>query len=129
MQGLSDGYFVLPATISGELSKQLGAPAVSTSDVVFSEAEDEVRERIGHFLGMRGSRTAEWYHRKLGSILWEYCGMGRNADGLNRAIGEIAELRQDFWSDLNVPGDGASLNQSLEKAGRVADFIDLGALL
>jgi len=129
MQGLSDGYFVLPATISGELSKQLGGAAVSTSDSVFAEAEDEVRERIGHFLGMRGSRTAEWYHRKLGRILWEYCGMARNADGLNHALGEIAELREDFWSDLNVPGDGASLNQSLEKAGRVADFIDLGALL
>jgi succinate dehydrogenase / fumarate reductase flavoprotein subunit len=129
MQGLSDGYFVLPATISGELAKQLGSPPVSTSDPVFAEAEDDVRERNAHFLGMRGSHTADWYHRKLGRILWEYCGMARNAEGLTHALVEIAELRQDFWSDLNVPGDDRSLNQSLERAGRVADFIELGELL
>jgi succinate dehydrogenase / fumarate reductase flavoprotein subunit len=129
MQGLADGYFVLPATISGELSKQLGTAPVSTTDPAFQEAEEAVRERQGHLLGLRGSRTADWFHRKLGRTLWEYCGMARNAEGLAHARKEIAQLREEFWSDVNVPGDGQSLNQSLEKAGRVADFIELGELL
>jgi succinate dehydrogenase / fumarate reductase flavoprotein subunit len=78
---------------------------------------------------MNGSRTAEWFHRKLGRTLWEYCGMARNAEGLTHALKEIGQLREEFWSDLNVPGDERSFNQSLEKAGRVADFIELGELL
>jgi succinate dehydrogenase / fumarate reductase flavoprotein subunit len=129
MQGLADGYFVLPATISGELTKQLGSPPVSTSDAVFADAEADVQDRIGQLTGMHGSRTAEWFHRRLGRILWENCGMARNADGLTRALDEIGELREEFWSDLNVPGDAMSFNQSLEKAGRVADFIELGELM
>ncbi|MGE5595094.1 MAG: fumarate reductase/succinate dehydrogenase flavoprotein subunit [Hyphomicrobiales bacterium] len=129
MQGLADGYFILPATISGELANQLGNPAADPAAPEFKEAEDAVRERISRLLSIRGKHSVDWYHRRLGRILWDYCGMARNADGLKHATSEIYGLRQEFWADVNVLGDGESLNQSLEKAGRVADFFELGLLM
>ncbi len=129
MQGLSDGYFVLPATISGELGSRLGEPLPSTASPAFKEAEASVRDRVSSFLNIKGSNSVDYYHRKLGRTLWEYCGMSRTADGLNHARSEISKLREEFWQDLKVLGDDESLNQSLEKAGRVADFFELGELL
>ncbi len=129
MQGLADGYFVLPATISDYLAGQLGQPAPSLDGPAFKEAEAAVRERVGKLLGIKGSRSVDWFHRKLGRALWEHCGMGRNADGLKTAMSEIGTLREEFWNDVRVLGDGESLNQSLEKAGRVADFMELGELM
>jgi succinate dehydrogenase / fumarate reductase flavoprotein subunit len=129
MQGLADGYFILPATLSAYLADWLNTPLMPTDAQEFSAAEGEVRERINRLLTINGSQTADALHRRLGHIMWDYCGMARNADGLKKARTEIASLREEFWSDLRVLGDGESLNQSLEKAGRVADFIELGELL
>ncbi len=129
MQGLADGYFVLPATISDYLAGQLGQPAPAADGPAFKEAEAAVRERVSTLLGIKGSRSVDWFHRKLGRTLWEYCGMGRNAEGLKTAMSEIGRLREEFWNDVRVLGDGESLNQSLEKAGRVADFMELGELM
>lgn len=129
MQGLADGYFVLPATISEYLAGQLGQAAPDPAGAAFMEAETAVRERVSRLLGIKGSRSVDWFHRKLGRTLWEHCGMGRNAEGLQTALAEIGSLREEFWNDVRVLGDGESLNQSLEKAGRVADFMELGELL
>jgi succinate dehydrogenase / fumarate reductase, flavoprotein subunit len=129
MQGLSDGYFILPATISEDLAKQLGTPAMSTDSAPFKEAEEAVRARTMTLLGIRGTKTVDSFHRRLGRILWENCGMARNAEGLTKARKEIGELREEFWSDVKVLGDNLSLNQSLERAGRVADFMELGELM
>ncbi len=129
MQGLADGYFVLPTTISGDLAQQLNQKPVPPDDPVFREAEDAVRERVTKLLSINGTHTPDYFHRKLGRILWDRIGMARNAAGLQKAREEIAELRDEFWRDLRVLGDGESLNQSLEKAGRVADFFELGELL
>ena len=129
MQGLADGYFVLPATIAGELANQLGSAPVSTSDPAFREAEEGVRERVGRLVGIKGEHSADYYHRKFGRVLWDYCGMARTAEGLTKAIDEIGELREDFWKNLKIVGDGAGFNQSLERAGRVADFFELGELM
>jgi succinate dehydrogenase / fumarate reductase, flavoprotein subunit len=129
MQGLADGYFVLPATIAGDLAEQLGTAPVPTTAAAFQEAETEVRERVNRLLTTRGTQTVDGLHRKLGRILWDYCGMARNAEGLTKAITEITDLRQEFWSDVKVLGESESLNQSLEKAGRVADFFELADLM
>ena len=110
MQGLADGYFVLPTTIAGELANQLGSAPVSTSDPAFREAEEGVRERVSRLLGIKGEHSADYYHRKFGRILWDYCGMARTAEGLTKAIGEIGELREDFYKNLKIVGDGASFN-------------------
>ncbi|MBA4180265.1 MAG: succinate dehydrogenase flavoprotein subunit [Anaerolinea sp.] len=129
MQGLADGYFVLPATVPGELANQLGSAPVATTDAAFRDAEEAVTERVSRFLGTGGSHSPDFYHRKLGRILWDNCGMARNAGGLKKAIEEIGNLREDFERDLKILGNGDSLNQSLEKAGRVADFFELGQLM
>jgi succinate dehydrogenase / fumarate reductase flavoprotein subunit len=129
MQGLADGYFVLPSTISGELAQQLNQKPVPTDDPVFCDAENAVRDRVTKFLSINGTHTPDYFHRKLGHILWEYIGMARNAAGLQKAREEIGALREEFWRDLRILGDGESLNQSLEKAGRVADFFEFGELL
>ena len=129
MQGLADGYFVLPTTIAGELANQLGAEPVSTSDPAFREAEEGVRERVGRLVGIKGEHSVDYYHRKFGRVLWDYCGMARTAEGLTKAIDEIGELREDFWKNLKIVGDGEGFNQSLERAGRVADFFELGELM
>jgi len=129
MQGLADGYFVLPATISGYLAGQLGQSAPASDGPEFKEAELAVCERINRLLTINGSHSMDWFHRKLGQILWDRCGMARNAQGLKQAGNEIAALREQYWTDVRVLGDGESLNQSLERAGRVADFLELGELL
>lgn len=129
MQGLADGYFVLPYTIGDFLADKLNEEKVGTDHEAFVEAETAVRDRIETLLSIDGTRTVDWFHRELGRIMIEYCGLERSEDGLTKAIGEIQQLRREFWRDVRVPGSGDSLNQSLEKAGRVADFLELGELM
>ena len=129
MQGLADGYFVLPATISDYLAPQLGASPVSTDDAVFTRAEAEVGDQVRRFLSVKGSRSVDWFHRELGKIMWENCGMARSRESLEKALSDIPPLREAFWSDVRVLGDDESFNQSLERAGRVADFLEFGELL
>jgi succinate dehydrogenase / fumarate reductase flavoprotein subunit len=128
MQGLADGYFVLPYTI-GDYLAGTTLDAVDTSHAEFRAAEQAVRDRQARFLGIRGRRTVDSFHKELGKVMWDYCGMARDRDGLTRAIGLIQGIKEEFWQNLNVPGSADSLNQSLEKAGRVADFIELGELM
>ena len=129
MQGVADGYFVLPATISNYLSDWLNVDPVPTNDPVFVEAEAAVRARAQRFLSIQGTRSVDHFHRRLGNIMIEYCGMSRSREGLEKAIDEIASLKDEFWRDLRVLGDDESLNQSLERAGRVADFLELADLM
>ena len=128
MQGLADGYFVLPYTIGGYLAEQKREP-MTTAAPEFKQAETVVRDQTKRFLAMRGKRTVDSFHRELGKIMWDDCGMARNKAGLERAIKQIPVLREEFWKDVTVLGDGESVNQSLEKAGRVADFLEFGELL
>jgi succinate dehydrogenase / fumarate reductase flavoprotein subunit len=128
MQGLSDGYFIIPYTIGNYLAtNKLGKVEDSNAEV--RNAVACVNETVQKLLSIRGKRTVDSFHRELGRIMWEYCGMSRNAQGLERAIGQIRELRDEYWQNVTVPGTGADLNQSLEKAGRVADFLELGELM
>ncbi len=128
MQGLADGYFVLPYTIGDYLATYKG-PKVDTGHAAFKEAETQVSCRVKRLLEIKGSRTVDSFHRDLGKILWEYCGMARTAKGLRVALGKIPELREQFWRDVKVLGTGEELNQSLEKAGRVGDFFELAELM
>jgi len=128
MQGLADGYFVLPNTIRDYLADG-PFEKVSEDHPAVVEARTSVEERITRFLSINGTRSADSYHKELGHIMWEYCGMERSEDGLRKAIDLIRELKADFWSNLKVLGTADSLNQSLEKAGRVVDFIELGELM
>ncbi len=128
MQGLADGYFVIPYTIGDYLAGHFGEK-LTTDSAAFGEAEEGVRNQVTRLLSIRGKRTVDSFHRELGQLLWQQCGMARSADGLRSALQRIPELRQEFWSDVNVLGSGETLNQSLEKAGRVADFLELGELL
>ena len=129
MQGLADGYFVLPATISDWLAPLLGTPLVPTDDPVFAATEAATSERIHRLLSVRGRRSVDHFHRELGRILWDHCGMERSAESLDKAISDIPALREEFWADVRVPGGEEHLNQSLEKAGRVADFLEFAELL
>ncbi len=129
MQGLADGYFVLPYTIGDYLSDQLGDPPLSTNDPVFDEVQIEVTERVQGFLENRGTRSVDHYHRELGRIMWEYCGMSREQAGLEKALSEIPALYEEFRQDARVLGRNEQLNQSLEKAGRVDDFFQLAELM
>ena len=129
MQGLADGYFILPNTIAAYLSQYLGTEAMSTEEPVFKQMEDDVGGRTERLLAVNGSRTVDWFHRELGRILWEYCGMARSAEGLTKAIREIPALKAEYFADVKIMGDGSSLNQTLEKAGRVADYFDLAELM
>ncbi len=128
MQGLADGYFVLPYTIGDYLASHKLDP-VDASHAEFRAAEDAVRAQQHRFLAIKGKRTVDSFHKELGKIMWDYCGMARDRDGLTKAIGMIGALKEEYWRNLNVPGSADSLNQSLEKAGRVADFIELGELM
>jgi succinate dehydrogenase / fumarate reductase, flavoprotein subunit len=128
MQGLADGYFVLPSTVSDYLASVTPASA-DTSHAEFRRLEAEVAERARTLLAIGGKRTVDSFHRELGHILWEKCGMARTAAGLEQALAQIPELREEFWRNVNVPGSDAELNQALEKAGRVADFLELGELI
>ena len=132
MQGLADGYFVLPATISGYLATQKPDRRPTTDHAAFKEAEENIRGLTKRFLSTKGKRTVQSFHKELGRILWEHCGMTRNETGLKKALQLIPALREEFWSagnGVNVPGSDSELNQSLERAGRVADFFELGELM
>ena len=129
MQGLADGYFVLPYTIGDYLAPMLGQSKVDTSAEEFEVAENEVRGRIDQFLSIKGTRSGDWFHRDLGTIMWDYCGMERTREGLEKALSEIPALRDEFYADVRILGSGDTLNSSLEKAGRVADFFELGELM
>jgi succinate dehydrogenase / fumarate reductase, flavoprotein subunit len=129
MQGLADGYFVLPYTIGSYLSNEIRTGAVNTQTPEFEEAENAVRSRITAIRNIKGKQSAESFHRRLGKIMWDECGMARNEPGLKKAIAEIQALRKEFWSDLFVPGSDTEYNPEMEKALRVADFIELGELM
>ncbi len=128
MQGLADGYFIIPYTI-GHYLASTKLEAVGKDHPAVVAAERAVDERTKRLLGIRGKRTVQSFHRELGRIMWEKCGMARDAAGLSQALQSIPALRQEFWENVNVPGSGAELNQSLEQAGRVADFLELGELM
>jgi succinate dehydrogenase / fumarate reductase flavoprotein subunit len=129
MQGLADGYFVIPYTIGNYLADEIRTAVIPTSHPAFEEAEKSVRERTERLMNIKGSQTVESMHKRLGKIMWEKCGMARNAQGLQEAIQEIRQLRKEFWSDLKIPGSINEFNTELDKAGRVADFIELGELM
>jgi len=129
MQGLADGYFVLPYTIGEYLADDIGTGTIDINSPEFVEAEKTVREQIEHFLNNNGTHTVDYFHRELGKIMWDKCGMARSAEGLKQAISEIRSLREQFWKEVKVPGIADGLNQELEKACRVADFLELGELM
>jgi len=128
MQGLADGYFVLPNTIGNYLATQKGKKG-NVQSPEFKKAEEDVRERTNRLLAIRGKKTVDYFHRELGILLWEKCGMARNEAGLREALGRIPQLRKEFWANVNVLGTNEEINQSLEKAGRVADFLEFAELL
>ncbi|HNR48078.1 MAG TPA: fumarate reductase/succinate dehydrogenase flavoprotein subunit [Bacteroidia bacterium] len=129
MQGLADGYFVIPYTIGDYLSHEIGTKAISTDHEAFVEAENGVKEKLNKLMNVKGTKSVDHFHKKLGKIMWEKCGMARNASGLKEAITEIQELRKQFWADVRIPGEQNEFNPELEKAGRVADFLELGELM
>jgi succinate dehydrogenase / fumarate reductase flavoprotein subunit len=129
MQGLADGYFVLPNTISNYLAPMLNQPIPEAGHPAFQQAEADARQRFERYLSSGGTKSPDHFHRELGRIIWEYCGMERSAEGLEKALSEIPALFEEFKSDLRVTGDGESVNQTLEKAGRVDDFFELGMLM
>jgi succinate dehydrogenase / fumarate reductase flavoprotein subunit len=128
MQGLADGYFVISYTLANYLAGLLGTSPVPTQDPAFVQAETAVGDTVARLLSINGTRSVDHFHRELGKIMWEHCGMARNKAGLEKALAEIPALREEFWKDVRVLG-GSSLNQSLEKATRVADFFELGELM
>jgi succinate dehydrogenase / fumarate reductase flavoprotein subunit len=128
MQGLADGYFVLPYTIGDYLSNDIRTGKISTDSAEFVEAEKEVSDRIEKLMDIKGTKSVDHFHKLLGKAMWEYVGMARNEEGLKKAMAEIKQIRTDFWNDVRIPGDKYSLNPELEKAGRVADFLELGEL-
>ena len=129
MQGLADGYFVLPYTIADYLADDIRTGPITTDSPEFDQAEKDVKESINFFINNKGTKSVDHFHKKLGHIMWNKVGMARNAQGLQEAINEIAELREEFYRDVFVPGTAEELNPELEKAGRVADFLELGQLM
>ncbi len=128
MQGLADGYFIISYTLANYLAALLGEPTVPTDDPAFADAERSVGDTVARLLSINGTHSVDHYHRELGKIMWDYCGMARNRSGLEKALSEIPALREEFWKEVRVLG-GPALNQSLEKATRVADFFELGELM
>ena len=128
MQGLADGYFVVPYTV-GDYLATIGPKPIDTTHPAFAQTKKDVEDRIQQLIALKGTKTVDEYHRELGHIMWEYCGMARSAEGLTKAKGLIAQLKTDFWKNAIVLGENEEFNSSLEKAGRVADFIELGALM
>ena len=128
MQGLADGYFVLPYTIGDYLADDIRTGAIATDSPEFDAAEKAVLDKISLFLNNKGEHSVDYYHKKLGKIMWDKCGMSRNAEGLKEAMAEIKALREDFYKNVNVPGTDTEFNEQLAKAGRVADFLELGEL-
>ncbi|MDA0302955.1 MAG: fumarate reductase/succinate dehydrogenase flavoprotein subunit [Bacteroidetes bacterium] len=129
MQGLADGYFVLPYTIGDYLANDIRTGAISSDSAEFEAAEKAVQERIDHLINNNGSKPVDDFHRRLGRIMWNECGMSRNEAGLKKAIADIRALREEFWKDVRVPGNATSYNPELDKAGRVADFLEQGELM
>lgn len=129
MQGLADGYFVIPYTIGNYLADEIYSKAVSTDHPAFEAAEKEVSDRIHQLMNINGTKSVESFHKRLGKIMWEKCGMARNKQGLEEAIAEIQALKKEFWKDVKIPGDVLEMNPELDKANRVADFIELGELM
>ena len=129
MQGLADGYFVLPYTIGDYLAAKIQAPKVSTDTPAFDEAEKAVKEKIAKLMSINGQQSVDDIHKKLGHIMWENVGMARTKESLEKAIVEIQALRKEFWKDVKVVGDAMSFNPELEKALRLADFLELGELM
>ena len=129
MQGLADGYFVIPYTIGNYLATQKPGSRPAPDAAEFRAAEEDVRGEVGRLLGAKGKEPVSRFHKRLGAIMWQHCGMTRTRAGLEKALQEIPPLREEFWKNVNVPGSGETLNQSLEQAGRVADFLELGELL
>ena len=129
MQGLADGYFVIPYTIGNYLADEIYSKGVDTNHPAFDEAEKEVLARIEKLMSIKGTQTVESFHKRLGKIIWDKCGMARNAEGLKQAIAEVQALKKEFWSDVRIPGEINEMNPELDKANRVADFIELGELM
>ncbi len=129
MQGLADGYFVIPYTIGNYLADDIRTTSIPISHPAFEETEKAVSDRINKLMGIKGSKTVESFHKRLGKIMWDKCGMARNAKGLQEAIAEIQQLKKEFWNDARIPGEINEMNPELDKAGRVADFIELGELM
>lgn len=129
MQGLADGYFVIPYTLGNYLADDIRTASIPTAHPAFDEAEKKVSDRINTLMNIKGKQTVESFHKRLGKIMWDKCGMARNARGLQEAITEIQALKKEFWSDVKIPGDINEMNPELDKAGRVADFIELGELM
>ena len=128
MQGLADGYFVAPYTLGNYIASNK-LDAADTDHIAFVEAEAEATDRLNKLLSIKGTKTVSEFHRELGKIMWNYVGMSRTAEGLQKAISEIAALREDFWQNVKVSGENSHLNKDLEFAGRVADFLELGELM
>lgn len=129
MQGLADGYFVIPYTVGNYLAGEIGTVPIPTSHEAFEKAENEVSARIEKLMSIKGTESVESFHKRLGKILWNKCGMARNEQGLKEAIEEVRALREEFWNNVRIPGDINSYNNELDKAGRVADFMELGELM
>jgi succinate dehydrogenase / fumarate reductase flavoprotein subunit len=129
MQGLADGYFVIPYTLANYMSGEIRTPVIPTTHPAFEEAEKAVRERIEKLMNVKGTESVESFHKRLGHVMWEKCGMARNDKGLREAIEEIKALRKEFWENVRIPGGIFEMNPELDKAGRVADFMELGELI
>jgi len=129
MQGLADGYFVLPYTIQNFLADKIKEPRLSTDTPEFEQAEKEIQEKLDTLLNIKGEHSVDHFHKRLGHIMWEYVGMSRNKENLEKAKKEIRELREEFWKNVRIPGDKKDVNSELEKATRVADFLELGELM
>ena len=129
MQGLADGYFVIPYTLGNYLADDIRTTSIPTDHPAFVEAEQKAADRINKLMSIKGTQTVESFHKRLGKIIWDKCGMARNAEGLKQAIEEVRALKAEFWSDVRIPGEINAMNPELDKAGRVADFIELGELM
>jgi succinate dehydrogenase / fumarate reductase flavoprotein subunit len=129
MQGLADGYFVIPYTLGNYLADEIRTAAISTDHPAFVETEKAVSDRLTTLMNIKGTKTVESFHKRLGKIMWDKCGMARNEEGLKEAIAEIQALKKEFWTDVRIPGELDGMNPELDKAGRVADFIELGELM
>ena len=129
MQGLADGYFILPYTISDYLAKNKPVEKSIVNNIAFKQAESDVQARIDKILAVKGNKTVDDFHRELGRLVWDKCGMGRTDAGLKEALAKIPEIRERFWKEIHVPGTGEEFNQSLERAGRIADFLEFAQLL
>ena len=129
MQGLADGYFIIPYTIGDYLAGKIKEPKIDTSHPAFEESEKSVRERVERLFAVKGSQPVDYFHKRLGNIMWEYVGMARNEEGLKKAIEDIRILKRDFWENVYVPGKSGDFNPEIEKATRVADFLEMGELM